>query len=187
MNELITRLANCRDARAECSEKQVIKDAMKTIQILLGVAVASALAGCSSVPLVLDPVGPAPNRAATTPADGHLVVYTATETRPLADSTFYYPHSAYHIYAASGKLWKYVPNHIGDMDQSPSLVAIPAGSYTLLAESDSYGRVTVPVVIKPGRTTEVNLETRGRRKTDGTNETSVVRLPNGYIVGWRVP
>jgi len=158
---------------------------MKKITRILGAVVISILAGCSSVPLVLDPVGPPPSETVASLREGYLKVYTATETHPDGDNTYYYPHTSYHVFMPDGKRFKWVENHVGMNDESPSLVKLPAGNYEVLAHADGFGRVTVPVVIKWGKLTEVNLETWGRKKTPITNEAAVVQLPNGYVVGWR--
>ena len=158
---------------------------MKPIDIILSLAGCAIMVGCSSTPIVLEPVGPAPANAAAPTHEGYLQVYTATESHADGDETYYYPHSSYQIYTEAGKLWKYVPNHAGTMDETPAVVRIPAGNYNVVARADGYGRVTVPVVVKGNKLTEVKLETWGRKKTPVTNETAVVQLPNGYVVGWR--
>lgn len=158
---------------------------MKSSNLILGAAIISMLTGCSSTPVVLDPVGPPPPGAVAPLREGYLKVYTATETHPDGDNTYYYPHTSYHVFTPDGKQFKWVQNHIGTMDESPTVVKLPAGNYKVLAEADGFGRVTVPVVIKWGKLTEVNLETWGRKKTPVTNEAAVVQLPNGYVVGWR--
>lgn len=40
------------------------------------------------------------------------------------------------------------------------------------------------MIIKWGKTTRVNLESWGKRKPEKVNEAALVRLPNGYVVGW---
>ena len=52
----------------------------------------------------------------------------------------------------SGKPVRYVRNHIGDMDRMPTPVRIASGRYNVVAKSSYCGRVTVPVIIKPGKT-----------------------------------
>src|SRR2546425_645646 len=133
---------------------------MKTINLILGAAIVAMAAGCSTTPQVLDRVGSAPPTAGSSVGEGRLVVYTATETHPDGDSTFYYPHTSYHIYTPDGKRFKWVENHIGLNDESPMLVTLPAGDFNVHALSD-FGPVIVPVLIKPGRTTEVNLDSAG--------------------------
>lgn len=157
---------------------------MKSINLVLGTAIIWVLTGCSTTPVVLDPVGPPPPGATAPLHQGYLKVFTTTEARKDGEDT-YYPHSGYHIYTASGVRWKYVPNRIDVTDESPMVVVIPVGNYKVVARADGYGRITVPIVINGGMLTEVNLETWNRRKTSVSNEAAVVQLPNGYAVGWR--
>ena len=83
-------------------------------------------------------------------AQGYLLVYSATD-RFDDGGTFYYPHSSYSIYAADGKFFKNVENHISRSDEIPTLVTLPAGSYTILLRSENRGYIRLPIVITPGR------------------------------------
>lgn len=144
---------------------------------------------CSTTPQFLDRVGPAPPKVGSSVGEGHLVVHTANDTHPDGDNTYYYPHTSYDIYTPDGKRFKWVENHIGMNDESPTLVTIPAGDYKVHALSD-FGPVIVPVLIKPFKTTEVNLDSATARMSRNTNDTSVVWISNGrsracYEVGWR--
>ncbi|MGC1377527.1 MAG: hypothetical protein WA821_14940, partial [Anaerolineales bacterium] len=87
------------------------------------------LTGCSSTPVVLDSVGPAPSRSHAYVPRGSLRVFTAVETHEMGENTYYYPHTGYRIYTESGKFWKYIPNHIADVDETPAWVTLPAGRY----------------------------------------------------------
>jgi hypothetical protein len=66
-------------------------------------------------------------------------------------------------------------------------VILPKGTYTVVAQSDTSGTVSVPVAIETGRTTVVRLE----RKKDwkeapaGIDSDDLVRLPNGQPLGFR--
>jgi len=85
---------------------------------------------------------------------------------------------------------KSVENHVGWNDQSPMLVTIPAGNYDVHALSD-FGPVIAPVLIRPGKTTSVNLDSATARMRRNTNDAAVVWIPTGrsrayYEVGWRV-
>lgn len=162
---------------------------MKTINLFLGAAITAMAAGCSTTLPVLDRVGPPPPKIGSAAGEGSLVVYTATETHPDGDSTFYYPHSGYAIYTPDGKRFKWVENHVSLNDESPTLTTLPAGNYDVHAQSD-FGPVIVPVLIKPFKTTKVNLESATARKSRNTNDTSVVWIPKGrsrayYEVGPR--
>jgi len=158
---------------------------MKTKNILLmNVMLAALLAGCATKPVALAPVGPRPGDRTSYVSTGHLRVYSDTKTREIAENTIYYPHTAYTIRDPSGKLVKYVFNHVGSTDEIPTLVTIPSGSYLIVAESARYGRVTVPVKIQDGRTTVVHLDGNWQAASSlAANE--LVRLPDGEAVGWR--
>ncbi len=162
---------------------------MKSISCILGVSIAAIVAGCSTAVPVLDRVGPAPSNVGGTVSEGRLLVYTATETHPDGDTTFSYPHSSYTIYTSEGKRFKWVENHLGFNDELPTPVTLPAGNYDVHAQSD-FGPVIVPVLIKPLKTTEVNLDSATARMRRNTNDTSVVWIPTGrsrayYEVGPR--
>src|SRR6185312_14737118 len=112
--------------------------------LLIGAVQAGLLAGCASQPVTLSPVGPEPEKHATSAGTGYLQVFSDTETHVIGDGPAYYPRTGYNIYDQSGARIKYVPNHIGNMDESPTLVRVPAGNYNVVAQSSAYGRVTVP-------------------------------------------
>ena len=79
---------------------------------------------------------------------------------------------------------KIVLNHTGDMDESPAVVTIAAGRYDIVAESSSYGRVMVPVVIQRGRRTIVHLDGDWKPPSN-TSPSALVHFPNGEAVGWK--
>lgn len=118
-------------------------------------------AGCATNPapvVTLNAVGPKPGRVQPPgPMQGWLEVYTAT-TEYNNGGLMYYPHTAYSIQKEHGVFYKRVENRENPVDEKPQLVALPAGTYHVLARSDREGMVRVPVIIKEGRTTVVNLE-----------------------------
>ena len=70
----------------------------------------------------------------------------------------FYAHSSYVIYTTNGKLVKNVENHISRSDEIPEVVALPVGSYMVVARSEKDGYIRLPVVIKAGRRTIVDLD-----------------------------
>jgi hypothetical protein len=140
--------------------------------------------GCATQPFMLNSVGPAPVRPAASKPMGYLRVYTATEAHEDGDNTYYYPHTSYRVYDASGKLCTYVPNHTSNEDEMPACIAIPVGDYTIKAASDLYSLVAMPVVIRAGLTTEIHLDS-GWKPPAGVSTNEIVYLPNGEAVGWR--
>ena len=92
-------------------------------------------------------------------SQGSLVVYSATDAFEDGDVP-YYAHSSYAIYATNGKLFKNVENHISRSDEIPEIVTVPVGSYVIEARSEREGYVRVRVVIKAGRRTILDLDSR---------------------------
>jgi len=87
---------------------------------------------------------------------GALEVYSATDEFN-DGGTLYYAHGAYAIYTLDGELFKNVENHISRSDELPEIVSLPVGSYTVMARSDRDGYVSVPVMIRYGLRTIVDL------------------------------
>ncbi|HVU08843.1 MAG TPA: hypothetical protein VHG89_09905 [Verrucomicrobiae bacterium] len=151
--------------------------------ICLGATALPLLAGCASKPLSLSPVGPGPVSHTAYGAQGYLQVFSDTETRVVGDGPPYYIHTGYSIHDESGKIIKFVENHIGDMDESPSIVSIPAGKYNIVAQSSSYGRVAIPVLIREGQTTCIHLD-RSWKPSSNSSTNELVYLPDGEAIGW---
>ena len=109
-----------------------------------------------------DPLSPGPIRPGnldyrTELAQGYLKVYSATNKFNDCDA-WYFPHSSYAIYTIDGKLFKNVKNQRFPADEIPEVVALPVGTYAVVARSerDGYGRVLV--VIKEGQQTILDLD-----------------------------
>lgn len=151
--------------------------------LLTGATIIPLLTGCASESVALNPIGPEPINPQAFIPRGNLEVFSDTDTIRDGDGPPYHPHTGYSIKDESGKLVQYVPNHIGDMDESPAMVTIPAGNYKIVAESSAYGRVTVPVMIQEGRTTVVHLD-RDWQPPTNVSKNDLVYLPNGEAVGW---
>jgi hypothetical protein len=139
--------------------------------------------GCASRSVTTATGGPGPISPAAPVPKSRLQVFSDTETHQSGDNTYYQLHTGYNIYDSTSKQVKYVSNHIGDMDECPSIVTITAGNYKVAARSLSYGRVIVPVVIQEGRTTVIHLD-RDWKPAPETYSNQLVRLPNGEAVGW---
>jgi hypothetical protein len=156
---------------------------MKRLITPLAVAGTFTLIGCAS-PRALtlaQPVGPGNSG---TGRMGALQVFTATETHLDGDNTYYYPHSSYLVYNRQGQKVKFVPNHVGTMDEESTVVLLPPGSYVVLADAEGYGRVRIPVVLKPNRTTVLHLE-RGWKPPANAKPSELARMPDGQAIGWR--
>ena len=152
------------------------------IKNLIGSAMVIAFAGCASQPLSLSSVGPKPARAEKPSDLGGLQVFTDLETHQVGEGAYYYPHSSYEVYSSAGARVKTVENHLGPMDEKPTLVAMPAGHYTILGPSANYGNVRLPITIEAGKTTVIHLDGYWKPATSARDE--VVYFPNGEAIGW---
>jgi hypothetical protein len=93
----------------------------------------------------------------TEPLQGYLKVYSATDE--FNDGGLaYYSHSSYAIYKTDGALFKTVENHVSLSDESPELVALPAGSYLVIARSNRHGDVSIRVAIEAAQLTVLDLD-----------------------------
>jgi hypothetical protein len=99
-------------------------------------------------------------------SQGSLMVYSVMD-RFDDDDVVYYEYSSYAIYAINGKLFRHVENRVSSSDQIPEAVTLRAGSYVIEARSATDVYVRVPVVIKPGRQTILDLRLRGKQPFSG--------------------
>src|SRR5882757_3562770 len=119
------------------------------------VSLGSASAG-SKDPLSPSPVRPGNLDHGIELPPGYLKVYSASDE---FNDGAYYAHSSYAIHSIDGRLFKRVENNISRTDDIiPWEVALPAGSYTVVAWSERDGEVRVHFVIKAGRRTIVDLD-----------------------------
>ncbi len=160
------------------------KDTVMKHRIAFAVGSVLILAGCSSVPIVLEPVGPSSSGVASSTRDGELQVCTETEEYNDGD-VIRNQHTDYQICTPEGKRFKRVWNALPGGDEFPAEVTLPPGNYFVKAQADFYGPVTVPVVIKTNQVTQVVLQP-GWKPEGHFDEADLVRFPKGYFVGWQV-
>jgi len=160
---------------------------MKYTKYLFPIGLIVLASGCAfNRPLVLQTaVGPSPFETGTGSPEGRLAVYSALDTGFSSDPDASTHHSDYRIYSADGKQLKYVHNWVGTFIEDPAVVSLAPGRYNVVARAAASGTVTVPIVIEAGKTTSVHLD--GSKLADGrkTSDSALVRLPDGWIVGWR--
>jgi hypothetical protein len=163
------------------------------------------LAGCATAPqaVVVTPVGPAPGAVSQATGNGSLIVYSAPQRADVDLNTvewrwnndygknafLYEPaHTGYVIYAKTGEVYKRVANATSPNDATPSVVALPAGTYEVKAKgidcASTRVSVLMPVVIKPGETTVAHLA-GGWRPEANTPSSEVAKMPCGKPIGWR--
>jgi hypothetical protein len=151
---------------------------------ILSVAIAVLVASCASAPptIVHETVGPG-LAAVNQEHNGVLTVYSATAWTTDGDGPSLLSHTNYQVDAADGTLFQQVSNG----DQEPTRVILPKGTYTIVAQSDTSGEVSVPVAIEAGKITIVHLETEQdwKEASGGIRGADLVRLPNGQPIGFR--
>ena len=108
-------------------------------------------------PLSSGPVRPGNLDYRTELPQGYLRVYSATDEFNDGDA-WYFPHSSYAIYTIDGKLFKNVKKHRSADDEVPEVVALPVGTYTVVARSERDGYGHVLVVIKEGQQAILDLD-----------------------------
>jgi hypothetical protein len=92
-------------------------------------------------------------------SQGYLTVYlTADEFND--GNAWYFPHSAFAIYTIDGKLFKNVTSHFTYDGIPEVLVALPVGFYMVVARSEKDRYIRLPVVIKAGQRTILDLDLR---------------------------
>jgi hypothetical protein len=165
------------------------------------------LAGCASMSkvVVVEPVGPGPTVGSRGTGEGSLVIYSARASANVDINTtvwrwnndfgknefLYEPaRSDYTIYTQNGEVFKRVCNARNSNEDTPTVVALPAGSYKVEAEAVNCDsdrvKALLTVVIQPGQTTLADLE-GGWSPMGQYKETEVAKLPCGRAIGWRAP
>jgi hypothetical protein len=154
---------------------------MRNVSLMISMLASTGLlAGCAGLQhqVALDPVGPAPSQTAanTIAGQGSLIVFSAPDVRQEVsfENTYFASYSSYKILSPEGKLFKNVANNSETFVAHPQEVGLPAGKYTVVAESRDFGRVTVSL---DGDKFWSHLL--------GLNKSNTVQLPSGEIVGWR--
>jgi hypothetical protein len=166
-----------------------VQNMKSKIIFLSGAAILPVLTGCATAPMALSPVGPesAGKVAAVSKNNkGYLQVFSATEKSiPMAtdDPVSFDLHTGYEIHDQSGRNVRFVQNHASNMDEWPDQVALPAGTYNIMAASSCCGQVSVPVVIQAGQRTVVHLD-RNWFPPSSISNSRLVYLPDGEAVGW---
>ncbi len=134
----------------------LLKTALLIVPLALCFGGSTAAQAGGKDPLSPGPVKPGNLDYRTELPQGYLKVYSATDEFNDGDA-WYFPHSSYAIYTIGGKLFKNVKNQRSPDDEIPEVVALPVGTYAVVARSerDGYGRVLV--VIKEGQQTILDL------------------------------
>ena len=156
---------------------------MKNVCLFLSAGLVSILAGCTSTPVALAPVGPNPGNCASQAAEGGLQVFSRVTGRSEGNNPTWYQHSGYYVYDLHGVLVSHVNNTVGRYEEAPRQVNLPPGHYLVKAPANDYLWVKVPVMIKSGQTTRVHLDDHWQVPSYAS-KSEFVSLPNGTPIGW---
>ena len=75
-------------------------------------------------------------------------------------NAWYFPQNLFAIYTIDGKLFKNVTSQQSTDEEIPEVVALPVGSYMVVARSEKDGHIRLPVAIKAGQRTVLDLDLR---------------------------
>jgi hypothetical protein len=146
-----------------------------------------AVTACAEqVTRIPEPIGPAPASASFFD-EGRLVVHTAARTDARsADEVYGANHPStrefYTVVDRDGHAIRSVYNQ--DPGSSPDAVTLQAGQYLVRTKDRDGKRIEAWVQIVPGRTTEVFLDRSWTLQQPFAHD-SLVRAPDGTVVGWR--
>jgi len=154
---LVKLLASHPDYMKSPPCSSLLKTALLIVQLVLCFGGPTVAQAGGKDPLSPGPVRPGNLDYRSQLPQGYLKVYSATDKFNDGDA-WYFPHSSYAIYTIDGKLFKNVKNHRLANDEVPEVVALPVGTYTVVAraERDGYGHVLV--VIKEGQQAILDLD-----------------------------
>jgi hypothetical protein len=170
-------------------QRRNMKIAIKPVMLIIFGALLAGCAGMRS-DLVLDTAGPTPAPTAqSTSGRGTLIVYSACKVN--ADFNSRDPnrreYSDYRILDRDRKLLEFIHNVTDDIIEGPVSVKLPVGKYFVVARSNGYGIVTIPVIIASRQNTILHLDGFDAWPDESEfNQTNAVCLPDGEIVGWKV-
>jgi len=102
------------------------------------------------------PVRPGSLDRRTELPQGYLKIYLVTDGINDGDA-WYFPRSSFAIYTIDGKLFKDVKSQRFADDEIPEVVALPVGTYAVVARAKRDGYVRILVVIKEGQQTILDL------------------------------
>jgi hypothetical protein len=154
---LVKLLASHPDYMKSPPRSSLLKAALLIVQLVLCFGGPTVAQAGGKDPLSPGPVRPGNLDYRTELPQGYLRVYSATDKFKDGDA-WYFPHSSYAIYTIDGKLFKNVKNHRSADDEVTEVVALPVGTYTVVARSERNGYGHVLVVIKEGQQAILDLD-----------------------------
>jgi len=134
-----------------------LKAALLIVPLALCLSGSTAAQAAGDNPLSPGPVRPGNLDYRIELPQGYLKVYSATDRFKDGDAR-YFPHSPYAIYTTDGRLFENVKNKRFANDEVPEVVALPVGTYVVVARSERGGYAGMRVVIKEGQQAILDLD-----------------------------
>ena len=131
------------------------------LAISLGLIIGSstiAQAGDSS-PLFHGSIRPRHSECPAGSSRGYLTVYLRADEFNEGNA-WYFPQNLFDIYTIDGKLFKNVTSQLSVDEEIPEVVRLPVGFYMVVARSEKNGYIRLPVAIKAGQRTVLDLDLR---------------------------
>ena len=75
-------------------------------------------------------------------------------------NAWYFPQNLFAIYTIDGKLFRNVTSQYSTDEDTPEVLALPVGSYMVVARSEKDGYIRLPIAIKAGQRTVLDLDLR---------------------------
>ena len=135
------------------------KTAPLTIPLALIIGSSTIAQAGDSSPLFHGPIRPRDSECPAGSSRGYLTVYLRAD-ESYDRNTWYFPQNLFAIYTIDGKLFKNVTSQLSADEEIPEIVALPVGSYMVVARSEKDGYIRLPVAIKAGQRRVLDLDLR---------------------------
>lgn len=129
-----------------------------TISLALIIGSSTIAQTGDSSPLFHGPIGSRHSECPAESSRGYLTVYLRADE--FYGNMWYFPQNLFDIYTIDGKLFKNVTSQLSVDEEIPEVVRLPVGFYLVVARSEKNGYIRLPVAIKAGQRTVLDLDLR---------------------------
>ena len=135
------------------------KTAPLTIPLALIIGSSTIAQAGDSSPLFHGPIRPRDSECPAGSSRGYLTVYLRAD-QFYDGNAWYFPQNLFAIYTIDGKLFRNGTSQHSADEEIPEIMALPVGSYMVVARSEKDGYIRLPVAIKAGQRTVLDLDLR---------------------------
>ena len=130
-----------------------------TISLALIIGSSTIVQAGDSSPLFHGLIRPTHSECPAGSSRGYLTVYLRADEFNEGNA-WYFPQNLFDIYTIDGKLFKNVASQLSVDEEIPEVVRLPVGFYMVVARSEKNGYIRLPVSIKAGQRTVLDLDLR---------------------------